>query len=498
MNSNFRLHSKYAPQKEADNFVATVKGSPLFIVVTEPGESYLVASFRKRFPKAKLLAIRYTKELFLKEDVLFDAVWRGSFTGITSFLMNNIPDEYFSRTLFLSWKPSENIWFNEAKIVWQEIKKATNIFISVIRTRSFFGKRWLKNIFNNISFARNIRSLRFDLVKDSLFFASGVSLEDFIKDNNIKKYTKKCFSLSASSSLSSLYFHGIIPDVAITTDGGFWAGKHLRQVNNTLLAFPLEAFVPHFVLSSANVLFLSYGSAIENYFFEKTSFPIFQAKRNGTVSGTAIELLLDNTKGNIFISGLDLSFSKGFSHARPNENMENNFTYESRLNTFSSLLALSSFSYYSLEVYSSWFSGLSKLKKDRLFRIGNKGIDIEGIERILKADVPKKCKKQDIKNNYISFDNACNFSERIKLIFSFFSNIKEKLKDSSFFDDVMDIQFNSIEKELCQLVAFSDYVSLIKNCENKPHIFKKIIKDKIMDFIEVEEKRLLLTDALDF
>ena len=41
MNANFRLHSKYNPQKEADNFALQVKTTPVFVVLTEPGESYL-------------------------------------------------------------------------------------------------------------------------------------------------------------------------------------------------------------------------------------------------------------------------------------------------------------------------------------------------------------------------------------------------------------------------------------------------------------------------
>ena len=170
MNANFRLHSKYNPQREADNFVLQVKNDPLFIVITEPGESYLASSFKNKFPNAKIFAIRYTDELFLEYDSLFNAVWRPKNGKLSFFLINHIPDEFFSRTIFLSWKPSEVIRKDYSKFVWKEIKEATNLFVSLIRTRSFFGKKWCKNLFNNLIFSKNIKTFKLDDENDAAFF----------------------------------------------------------------------------------------------------------------------------------------------------------------------------------------------------------------------------------------------------------------------------------------------------------------------------------------
>ena len=51
--SPFRLHSKYNPHKEAEQFAAAVEGYPSIIVITEPGESYLAPVLKAKFPYTK-------------------------------------------------------------------------------------------------------------------------------------------------------------------------------------------------------------------------------------------------------------------------------------------------------------------------------------------------------------------------------------------------------------------------------------------------------------
>lgn len=485
MNANFRLHSNYNPQKEADNFVLQIKTAPFFIVVTEPGESYLAFSFRKKFPNAKIIAIRYTDELFLEYDALFDVVWRPKNGALSFFLMSHIPDEFFSKTVFLSWKPSEIIWKDRAVSVWKEIKDASNLFISLIRTRSFFGKKWCKNLFNNLIFSHNIRTINLENASDSVFLTSGYSLEKFIQNTDVKKVLKKAFISSASSSLLALSYQDIHVDIAFATDGGFWAGKHLKG-NFSNLAIPLEAYIPFNILERENIIFLNYGSKLENYLFEKMYIPFLKAKRNGTVTGTAIEFLLDYTKNNIFISGLDLSFSNSFTHARPNENINESLKKESKISPLSSILATSSFNSSSLSIYASWFSSIPEKNKKRLFRIGNEGLNIESIKRISASDFIDECKTQKKPKSKEIYD----IIDRKEVLLFFFNEMKRKINDEDFFDAVIDVNNNSLEKEICQLIAFSDYVSLIKDYETRKTELQKAIKNKIITFLEREENKL--------
>ena len=482
MNANFRLHSKYNPQKEADNFALQVKTTPVFVVLTEPGESYLAFSFRKNFPNAKIFAIRYTNDLFLEYDNLFDAIWRPKDGDLSFFLVQHIPDEFFSRSVFLSWKPSENIWKEQARKVWKEIKEASNIFISLIRTRSFFGKKWCKNLFNNLIFSENIKMVELSSVSNAVFLTSGCSLEKFIKDEDVKNHLKKDFVTSASSSLSALNYQKVRVDLAFATDGGFWAGNHLKSSFSNL-AIPLEAYVPLPILEKKNIIFLNYGSELENYLFKKMNIPFLNAKRNGTVAGTAIEILLDYVQDNIFVSGLDLSFSKSFTHARPNKNINEALKKESRIFPLSTILAGSSFNNSNLAIYASWFSSIPENKKQRVFRLGNEGVNIEGIKRITNNDFIKLCRHNEKEKKLESFD--CK--ERKNILLSFLKKIKNELDNETFFNNIMDVNDKSLEKELCQLIVFSDYVSLIKDYETKKDEIQKTIKEKIITFLEKEE-----------
>lgn len=496
MSSCFRLHSRYNPQKEADNFANTVKGSPLFIVITEPGESYVVSSLRKRFPKTKVFAIRYTNHLFLETDILFDAVWRGSPQGIPFFLINHIPDEYFSRCAFLSWLPSENVWKDEAKVVWKEIKRTSEIFLSVINTRSFFGLTWLKNIFRNLIFSKRVNKVSLQkLSSPSFFLTSGISLEEFIKDTYIKDVLDASFTLSASSSLSSLSYHGLKPSFTITTDGGFWAEPHLKQLEDSLLLFPLEARIPYRVLDNAALAFISYGSQVERYFFDQLKIPYLNAKRNGTVAGTAIDFLLEHTTANIYISGLDLSFSHSFTHARPNENVKTNLTYENRMNPASSILAKAQFSNLSLSAYASWFSAMNEDKKSRLRRVGSAGVEIPGIKRVDKKEVASIQSRMQTRN-VVSVKEVRVGSERQKVVLSLFDRLEDAVNKKEFFSSLVEMDEQSIEKEMCQLVSFPDYVAFIKNSdevgdnnENTERI-KHAMQEKVLGFIEKERKKV--------
>ena len=171
-----KLHSSYNPQKEAERFSDTIQGNPKIIVITEPGESYLASALHKKFPKAKLIAMRYTDNYFLESDKFWDKVWRPASGNPSFFLVNNIPDEFLSSTLFLPWKPAENVWPDSATWVWKEISAAVKIIQSLIATRSFFGKRWLKNMGDNFIFTENPVKL------------------DFLGENNIENKKPSVFA----------------------------------------------------------------------------------------------------------------------------------------------------------------------------------------------------------------------------------------------------------------------------------------------------------------
>lgn len=486
-----KLHSAYNPQKEAERFSETITGSPKIIIITEPGESYLAPVLRNKFPHAKLIAIRYTDTYFLSSDKLWNSVWRPVHGNLDFFLLNNIPDELLCVTLFLPWKPAEKFWKEAADFVWKTIATSIKMIQSVIATRSFFGVRWLKNITDNFLFAENISNFEF-YNEDSFFAASGCSLKTFLKTE--KNMLNKKFISAAASAVPALSAYGINPDLCISTDGGFWAASHIKALSSKIpVAFPPEAKIPYNILAKNPCVFLTYGSLIEAYFFTGLNILPKKAKRNGTVSGTAVDLLLDYTKGNIYISGLDLEGSKGFSHAQPHESLKSKENSFFKINPISQFAAVSNFDTRSLEIYAKWFSQMNSERAERIFRIGSEGKTIENIKRISVNDFNSSFKSAQ-KIPVVHSEKKSKLDRKI-VVYEFYKRMGKKINSGFFLNEVdiclKNLNRKSIEIELCELIAFQSYIKLIKNADTENALnAKSELKNGIKDFINMQLKRL--------
>ncbi|WP_444818324.1 DUF115 domain-containing protein [Treponema denticola] len=502
-----KLHSSYNPQKEAERFSDTIQGNPKIIVITEPGESYLASALRKKFPKAKLIAMRYTDNYFLESDKFWDRVWRPASGNPSFFLVNNIPDEFLSSTLFLPWKPAEKVWPDSASWVWKEISEAVKIIQSLIATRSFFGKRWLKNMGDNFIYTEKPVKLDFfgenniENNEPSFFAGAGPSLNEVL--DNYSNNINGIFNIAAASALPAVLSRNIKLDLCISTDGGFWAANHLKYLTDekfkeTALAFPLEAKIPYQILKNNNCLFLSYSSSLENLFFTNLGIAPIPAKRNGTVSGTAIELLLNKTGGKIFIAGLDLKESKGFSHCSPHESQIQKEIKANRLDPLSNFAAISNFDLRSLKTYEKWFCRMPVPRAERLFRIGKdlpplgniKSIDGEDFKAQVRAQ--EKINKKNIQIRKLEHKTI---KEKKALLSGIYQNIKEEIKNKTFFDKIKisakKKELSSPEKELCEFISFQNYMTFLKEKDTRNEAEIKLkLEDEISSFLENQIRRL--------
>ncbi len=364
--SELRIHSKYNPHREAQHFVNAISDSYKIIVITEPGESYLVEPLRERFPHTVLIAIRYTATLFNESDSLWDFVWRPSSRSLPFFLINHIPDELLASTRFLSWKPADKAFPVESEQIWSEIQSAVGMIKQIMYTRSFFGTRWLKNSIKNVIHLQKPAIIDFG-TQDFLLTGAGPSLSDVSPH-----ITKQLSTVTVSSAFNALLYKGIRPDLCISTDAGYWALRHFDHIDTALpIAFPLEAAIPSSTLEQNDCIPLSYGSPLEQELFSQAGFAVQLAKENGTVMGTALELLLNHTQKNIFISGLDLAATKGFSHAQPHSSTLFAAQTTNKVKSLTGTLTVQNFNTESLSVYRQWFLQLPPVKAHRITYMGN-------------------------------------------------------------------------------------------------------------------------------
>lgn len=459
-----RIHSAYNPAQEAERYARQSLPSynPLFIVLSEPGESWLACEFRKLVPDATLIVLRYTNDMFLDSDALWDYVWRPSHPVSTHvFLQSLIPEEMLSATLFLPWKPADALWPRESSMVWAEIAGFIKLQQSQLQTRGIFGRAWFRNMLKN--------ALHIEMIVDStlsnrdvFLAAAGPSLE-----KSFAAYADSLYLCSTASALSFFSYNKKIPDMCISTDAGYWAREHFQDLPAaTILAIPLEAAVPASTLERNPVMVLNFGTSLENSIIRSSGFISKPAERNGTVMGTAASFLLRQTEGSVYAAGLDLSSGLTFSHARPHAS-DSRSRQSSRVNPFSTYLYERNRASFSLEAYASWFSSRNESFKKRFKRLRPCPFDIPGIASV-EAPLPREA-EYCANRNSISYIPVLSKSQRASNMRELLDSMKNQLMTIGDPINITEIMFsNQIEDEYRSLVeaiefsSFGEYLRLIK------------------------------------
>lgn len=354
--NGIRLHSFYSPEKEAERFADGIPCdfNPKYILITEPALSYCAPFLRRRFAHSVLCCTRFCAD-FSQTDNLWDKVFYSD-SALGEALFSFMGDEGIASCLFASWKPSEKAFPKQSALAWNEIKAAVLKSRNVLCTRKHFAKRWAKNAVRLSLFAKNIYGIKSG-TSPVVVCASGPSL--FSSLEKIREYRDSFFLIAVSSALSPLVNAGIVPDLCVSTDGGFWAKMHLTFAEKKFhvpLAVPAEGACPGEAAANEKIVPLFYGDGIGDDILRGCGICGLRSQRNGTVSGTAAMLALSITSGNVFFCGLDLAPSKSFCHTQPNELEKTDSLCDGRLCTQETRLAPGGFTSRALDIYRSWFS----------------------------------------------------------------------------------------------------------------------------------------------
>ena len=373
-------HSSYSPVKEAQRFAQTAEFlfPPKIIFFLEPGLSYCTEFFKERFKDCKLVCIRFFNQTFFDENKWDYVIRFEEKLNLSQKLINVFGEDSLISSAFLIWKPAEKLFFNQIEAFIKEYKTALENCKTLLVTRQFFEKKWLINQINFIKYAGHIISAEQQTDKPIVICASGPSLMPCLE--TIKKYREKLFVLCLSSALSVLIDNSIKPDLILSTDGGYWAGEHLKYLkkhNDIPLAAPCEAFIPKKILVNNRLLALKYNdesSFICCDILEQAKLPSFEAVRNPTVSGTAFYFAKSITTNKIIFCGLDLAPAKGFQHSQTNELELNNQLKDYRIVTKQTRICRSRFNSDSLKIYRNWFSSLEQQDVENVYRVINKAV----------------------------------------------------------------------------------------------------------------------------
>lgn len=428
------LHSSYNPQNEAERFVSSIECHfiPKTVFVAEPALGYCVPFLRNRFPESKIAAVRYSHH-FDPYNSLFDELFYFSADDETQFetqLINTVGEENICASFFISWQPAASIFSEQDRQFWQTVKRILEKSKTLLITKSYFSQKWIKN---TLSFCMNVRHTARLLPFHApvVIAASGPSIQSALP--HLRMLRKKYVLFCVSSALSVLEKHSISPDIVISTDGGWWATQHLLPLdkNSSIpLALSPESACRTQQLQNSIIVPLEYSDGIEGRLFsvwkECCGISGTPAKRNGTVSGTAVELALSLTDKDVFACGLDLAESGGFQHAQPNRLEIREAAADFRLRQTESRQIQSRFSSGPLHIYRDWFSGQSDRLSQRFFRLSDSYRYTNSLGRIQDIDFSSFEEKT---KNLPDLDSAAILSEQKHLSESDRQTAREKLNE---------------------------------------------------------------------
>lgn len=368
---NLYLHSSYNPQKEAQRFVENIQAPflPDVIILIEPCLSYILGYLRKRFPNTKIGAIRFSPSFNdFNSDFDFVLNYFSIEESFSQTLLNYLGEEKLLTTLFLSWEPAAKAFPEQNNSIWHLIKSSLENARTLLITRQYFEKKWLTNSFNFFSNITNTISLEKKIDLPVLIIASGFS---FTKNIHLVKDSQNCFFIIClSSALKVCLENNIKPDLVLSTDGGYWAGQHLKSLNNSNIPLGItpESYCPKSILKNNLILPLNYTDGLSSLISSFTNISFLEAKRNGTISGTALEFAVKYFTTDIYFMGLDLANHKGFQHAQDNELELNNTLTDNRINTRDKRLYRSECNSSSMEIYLNWFISYNN-KNRKIYRV---------------------------------------------------------------------------------------------------------------------------------
>ena len=312
--SGIHLHSSYSPSKESEKFFRTNNlGKFRTFILIEPCLNYLSSEIKKNIPDAKIITLHVSDEFKGKEKDASDLSWQPSdVIPVKEFLGKSLNELDLEQLTLIDWPPAARMFNAETSELKNIVSQHLRELHGNITTVSGFGRRLVRNFLPNY---RNLDKIIFPLKTDSPVFiaGSGPGLSDSL--SFLSRNRDRMILTALPSSVDYLIYHGLIPDIIVTTDPGYYAGLHLRRTENIPLASPLTANIASNRIHSS-IIPLNQHSFIENNIFDnRDSFLSLPA--NGTVAGTALYFSSAITSGPVLISGLDFSFIDILSHSRP-------------------------------------------------------------------------------------------------------------------------------------------------------------------------------------
>ena len=322
------MHSPYDPAREAARFVQESIGAerPSTVIVLGECLGHITEAVARLWPESVIIAAAYSSEIAQAAPLPAVPVWHpGTPVAFADFLRSQLGELQIEGLRVLEWPPAAHAFprvsrsANEA--VRQVVQELNGSFVTTVAS----GRSWLRNSFANFLYAEPVLSGRLcSPGRPILIAAPGPSLED--SGPLISEFRSRVELWALPSSCVFLLESGLVPDLVIMTDPGYYSMHHLHfAVPPCPLAMPLSAARGAWDLPTggrggrgAPVFFLGQPVVFEKALLDAAGVSAPLIPPHGTVAATAVDLALASTSAPVIIAGLDMGTRDLLSHARPN------------------------------------------------------------------------------------------------------------------------------------------------------------------------------------
>jgi hypothetical protein len=312
------LHSRFNPEHETRKFLDSALPESVGNTAVVLGASlgYITAEMRRRYPHIRVITLDYTTGFRGNRIAEADSSWDvASGEQLREFLYRVLPEEDIAGLVILSWPPAGQAYPAVSDAVTRELHETISEMNASIATTGYFGKRWFRNAVANFLGWEDFATVPPER-NATVVIASGPTLEQSAAAVAACRDRVRVWALA--SAVTPLLARGILPDLVVLTDAGFYAMEHLWPLLNLRVpaALPLTSARGIWTVGLP-VVPLQQGSMVENELLPLLDRNAIQVPPNGTVAGTALELALATTAGPIVFAGFDLGFPDLRSHASP-------------------------------------------------------------------------------------------------------------------------------------------------------------------------------------
>jgi len=314
------FHSRYDPRKEAERHIDAVLAGkrPSIVFIIGGGLNYIGAVIADRFPKALRVSLQPCDDFEGSEVDDPPIRWQpSSQASLGEILWKAVSGNRLGGGVaILEWPPVVSRFPSEVENIRTTLRNVLDAASSDSATSGYWASRWLRNC---IHFAMTAtRSVTLVPGTGTVVIAcAGPSLDDALPD--LLRIRPDIALWSLASAIPALLHHGIVPDLALSTDPGYWNGAHLRSpfMHDIPLAIPPSSFVPRSIIEGSAILAIDTGLSFERLAISTAGLAAERASSSGSAAGTALSLALRLTSGQVVLAGYDLAARGIKDHATP-------------------------------------------------------------------------------------------------------------------------------------------------------------------------------------